>query len=261
MIDEATIQALIAEVSGAKGYRHIGVAIVERVCREEASKRAKPKEAVKAAKRRLHQMTGAYSQGQAALSFAPDEMAALCAAHASTKERLPFAGELFADIRQRTGGMERVADLACGVNPVLYVAECLRAGLPLPRFYAACDIRRDVLEQVRACFDHFAIEGTAGVCDLLTECPDADADVVLLFKIVPLLERQQKGRFERVIAQARSPFVAVTFPTRSLGGKNVGMAAQYRRFFAAYLQRSGHRLAFQKEYPSELLFLLEKGEA
>ena len=258
MISEANVQALIAEVSNAKHYRHIDRAIVEQVCREEAQKRAKTKEIVKAAKRRLHQMTGAYCDQHTPLSFAPEEMAALCAAHASTKERLPFAGELFSDIRERTGGMERVADLACGINPVLYVAECLRAGWPLPRFYAAYDIRHDVLQQVRACFDHFGIEGTAQVCDLLTECPDATADATLLFKIVPLLERQQKGRFERVIAQAPSRFVAVTFPTRSLGGRNVGMAVQYRRFFAAYLQRSGHRLVFEKEYPNELLFLMEK---
>ncbi|MCL2812249.1 MAG: hypothetical protein FWD25_10255 [Clostridia bacterium] len=261
MLDEPIIQALITEVSGAKRYRHIDAAIVEQVCREEAQKRNKPKEAAKAAKRRLHQMTGAYCDKHIALSFAPDEMAALCAAHASTKERLPFAGEMFADIRQQVGGMERVADLACGVNPVLYVAECLRANLPLPRFYAAYDIRHDVLEQVRACFDHFGMDGTTGVCDLLTDCPDVAADVTLLFKIVPLLERQQKGRFEQVIAQANSPFVAVTFPTRSLGGKNVGMAPQYRRFFAAYLQRAGHRLVFEKEYPNELLFLIEKEEA
>jgi len=52
----------------------------------------------------------------------------------------------------------------------------------------------------------------------------------------------------------------VTFPTRSLGGRNVGMATQYRRFFVAYLERSGHRLALEKEYPSELLFLIEKGD-
>ena len=258
MFDEPTIQALINQVSGAKRYRHIDGAIVEQVCREEAQKRNKPKEAAKAAKRRLHQMTGAYCDQHTTISFAPDEMIALCAAHASTKERLPFAGEMFADIRERVGGMEQVADLACGVNPLLYVIECLRAGLPLPRFYAAYDIRHDVLEQVRACFDHLGIEGVVDVCDLLTHCPDVAADVTLLFKIVPLLERQQKGRFEQVIAQARSPFVAITFPTRSLGGRNVGMAAQYRRFFAAYLQRSGHRLVLEKEYPNELLFLIEK---
>jgi len=273
-MDAEKLQAMIAEVAGAKHYRHIDIGIVEQVCREEAQKRAKPKEIVKAAKRRLHQMTGAYCEKQtgglhkATINKESNtdqesvlaSMDALCAAHASTRERMPFAGELFSDIRERVGGMERVADWACGVNPVLYVAECLRAGVPLPRFYAAYDIRHDVLGRIRACFDRFTIDAIVEVCDLLTECPNAQADITLLFKIVPLLERQQRGRFEQVIDATRSPFVAVTFPTRSLGGKNVGMAAQYRRFFAAYLQHADHRLVFEKEYPCELLFLLERAE-
>ncbi len=269
---DAALAALIAEVSGAKNYRHIDAATVERVCREEAGKHPKQKEAAKAAKRRLHQMTGAYAaperereSGLAAALLATTDresvlsvLDAMARAHASTSERLPFAGELYADIRAQVGRITSVLDLACGINPALYLADCLRAGIELPQRYAAYDIRRDVLEQAAACFERFGIEGIADPCDLLSECPEVQADVTLLFKVVPLLAHQRKGRFEQVIAQTRSRFVAVTFPTRSLSGRSVGMAGQYRRMFGEYLTRTDYALALEKEYPSELLFLVEK---
>jgi 16S rRNA (guanine(1405)-N(7))-methyltransferase len=248
------IDGLIREVRAARKYRCIDDAAVARICREEAAKHAGQKEAAKAAKRRLHQISGAFLGG--ALDAAGEE--ALLRAHASTRERLGFYGEFFADIDACAGAPGSLLDLACGINPLLYLRYRAERGLPMPR-YAAYDIRLDALDAVRRGFARYGVRGFAEPLDLLGGAPGETGDIALMLKIVPLLERQRAGRYERVIDQARARFVAVSFPTRSLGGRGLGMAAQYRRLFAGYLARAGHRLALEKEYANELLFVLDKG--
>ncbi len=258
-MDERALAELIAAVQGAKKYRQIDAAIIERICREELPKHAKGKDALKAVKRKLHQATGAYSGAlvPGAAQTADDSFDALLRTHASTRERLGFYEAMFADVDAVIGAPGSVLDLACGLNPLLYARYRQRQGMPLPR-YAAYDIRRDTVEIVRRFFEEQGISGIAEPSDLLCGVPGERAELALLLKIVPLLERQQKGGFERVIAEIRAPRVAVSFPTRTLGGGRAGMGAQYRRFFEAYLARAEHRLLLEKEYPNELLFVFEK---
>ena len=249
------IDALIAEVREAKKYRGIDEATIARICREEAAKHARPEDAAKAAKRKLHQIAGAFLGGAARWLEAPAEE--LLRAHASTRERIAFAEAFYADIESCAGVPGRVLDLACGLHPLQYLGCRAAGGLPMPA-YAAYDIHREALEIVRRFFVSFGIDGLARPLDLLCDMPDTEADLAFLLKIAPLLERQCAGSFERVLAGVRARFVAVSFPTRSLGGARFGMATQYRRFFSECLARGGHRLLLEKAYPNELLFVVKK---
>ncbi len=87
------------------------------------------KQALKKAKRKLHQISGAYItsanqrriDGQLdtlASDASEEEIRALCRGilnfHASTKERLPYLGETYRDL---IDGAATILDLACGLNP------------------------------------------------------------------------------------------------------------------------------------------------
>jgi 16S rRNA (guanine(1405)-N(7))-methyltransferase len=251
------IETLIRRVSSSKKYRHVEESTVVRICREEAAKHPRPKEAEKAAKNRLHQISGAFAMGGDGADAAP--MEALLKAHASTRERLGFYDAFFADIGACTGPVNSVMDLACGINPLLFLRHRRNRGLPMPR-YAAYDVDLTALRAVHRFFAQEGVEGVAAPLDLMEAVPQQSADVAFLFKIAPLLERQRAGRFAQVLAQLPAPYAAVSFPTRSLGGGSVGRAAQHRRFFEGCLAALDARLLLEKEYPNELLFVVGKAD-
>jgi 16S rRNA (guanine(1405)-N(7))-methyltransferase len=61
--------------------------------------------------------------------------------HASTRERLPDLDEFYAGVMQRTGALESVLDVACGLNPLALPW----MGLPAGGRYLACDIYTDMV--------------------------------------------------------------------------------------------------------------------
>lgn len=256
-----SVERLIEEVRTAKPYRCICEATVERICREEFPKHRKHKDAVKAIKSKLHQISSAFFTGpsQAAQKSAEPlvQMRQLLGAHASTKERLGFYRQMFDDIVSVTGPLASVLDVACGVNPILWALYCLERGHAMPCI-AAYDLHKEAVEWVRWAFACLGVDGHADVLDVLVQRPGDRAQLALLCKIVPLLEQQQKGAARCVLAELHAQYVAVTFPTRTMGGRDLGMLAHYRRTFEPLIQPSGYTLALERQYPNELLFVLKR---
>lgn len=256
-----SVELLIEEVKAAKPYRCICEATIERICREEFPKYRKHKDAVKAVKSKLHQISSAFfpglPHGAKGAAEPSARMRELLGAHASTKERLGFYRQMLDDIASVTGPFESVLDVACGVNPILWALYCLEKGCATPRI-TAYDLHKEAVEWVRWAFACLGVDGHADVLDVLVQLPEDRAQLALLCKIVPLLEQQQKGATCRVLQGLRARFVAVTFPTRTMGGRDLGMLAHYRRTFEPLIQPSGYTLALERQYPNELLFVLEK---
>jgi len=69
--------------------------------------------------------------------------------------------------------------------------------------------------------------------DLLRGAPPV-GEVVLLLKVLPCLEQQEKGASESLIGRLADEgsvrMVVASFPSRSLGGHGRGMARHYRDF-------------------------------
>jgi len=243
-------EALLA----SKKYRDVCPDTIRRILDECAVKYKKPKDIEKAAREKLHGVTSAFmteSEYKRAMKLAGEAaLEPLLQCHASTRERLPLE-RLNADfdrILAVTGTPESILDLACGMNPIF-----LKHRLPDARVLGV-DISGQSIAVIRAACDAEAVLG-----DLLCEnsIPADRFDLALLFKILPLLDRQQAGAADRVLAAVNARFIVISFPTRTLGGRNVGMAENYGRWMQAHLP-SNRNIAHSFETDNELFYILKE---
>jgi 16S rRNA (guanine(1405)-N(7))-methyltransferase len=269
-----SLAQVVSAVSASKKYRSICADTVRRIAERELASHADLRSATKAAKRRLHQVYGAfegpfdyeaaYEQLASAYGSGSDlEIRAACRAimalHSSTRERLPFLDRFYPAIWQITGRPSSILDLGCGLNPlsIPWMGWSPAAGQPSPTRYVALDIDAD-----RVCFLNRALalagfEPLARCQDLLLS-PLPAAGVALLLKMSPSLERQERGATLRLLEEIQAPFVVVSFAVKSLGGREKGMLAHYDRRFlewAASRDWPVEKLVFD----AELVFVVGKG--
>lgn len=265
---QAEIDALATQVQKARKYASLDISLVRGVVAAEWHKGRRGKAAVKAAKTKLHQVVSAYQAR--ALDYAAwlneydrvrDEAEAarrLCLeamqSHASTSERLPFLEEFFATLFVDLPAAPMVVDLACGLNPLAL------DWIPLPTGYRywACDIDRAQIEFLNAFFARDNLPATAHLHDLLHGDPAyvPPADVVLLFKTLPCLEQVDSNAGARLLAGLDCQIAFVSFPTRSLGGRQRGMVDHYAHHFAQIAPAD--YTVRRHEFPNELVFRLDR---
>jgi 16S rRNA (guanine(1405)-N(7))-methyltransferase len=262
------LDRLVAEVLASPKYRAISPELVRAVGARELVARRSLREAVKETRGRLHQVAGAFLDRQprygrwlAELERAADEPAALRAVcvdimscHASTRERLPELERFYAAVFAALPAPASVLDAACGLNPLAAPWMPLAPGAA----YYACDLYADLCAFVAAALPALGLAGEAAVCDLAAAAPPWRADVALVLKTLPVLEHVRRGAGRELLRGLRAPRLVVSFPTRSLGGRNVGMAATYRGQMAELAAAEGW--PYQTlEFAGEVVFLVEKG--
>lgn len=245
-------------------HNHLSGALVERAYADAAARYAKAKDADRAARRELHRVAGAFFSREEArraeklLSQWPeggDEvLSRILALHASTRERLPLSrmDALYEKIFAIAGRLESVLDLACGLNPLYLGARGIRT------------VGLDISGQSVNLVNNFAASCGApvrAVCaDLLCEgaMPEERFDLALLFKALPLLERQRAGSAAAVMSRANARALAVSFPTRTLGGRDVGMERHYAEWMEARVPE-GFAIAGRFADGNELFYILKEG--
>lgn len=261
------LDAVVASVLGSAKYRGISPDLVRDVATRELARRASLKEASKATKNKLHQIAGVYLEGRpsyeawlAAIARAaddgdPETLRDACRAvmrhHASTRERLPILDQFYASILAGLPAPSRVLDLACGLNPLA------APWLPLARGaeYRACDVYADLIAFVGGCLERMGVSARAEVRDVLRDPPRERADLALLLKAIPCLEQLDPDAGHRLLRAIDAPYVIVSYPVHSLGGRGKGMAATYEARFRALVAGEGwtiQRFAFS----TELAFLI-----
>ena len=248
-MDERSL-ALFEKLSSNRKYSDVCPDAVRRVISECEGRYRKPKDLEKAVRERLHGVTSAFNDlgpgaAQAASCISDDEsLADMLRRHASTRERLPLSAmdALYARIFETTGRPESVLDLACGLNPLYLIHRfgCRVVGVDISK----------------SCVDLIP-EGIWG--DLLCEnaIPREPFHIALLFKILPLLERQRAGAAMDVMRAVNAKYLVASFPTRTMGGRNVGMEAHYSEWMEAHLPENRAAAArFATE--NELFYILEE---
>ncbi len=263
------LEEVVSALRGSRKYRFLCEDTLRRVAAWAGARHPGRREIVKAAKRKLHQAYGAYLEGadpaeveaevRALPADLPDEeLRAVCLGilrrHASTEERVPFMAEAYSEVFRRTGTPRAVLDLACGLNPFAFPW----MGLPEDVAYHACDIDTRIVSAVDAFLSWLGVSHSAACADVLVSVPEVEADVALLLKTLPCLERQEKGSGARVVREVTARWVVVSFPAQSLGGREKGMREHYRegmRRIEAELGASAEEIAF----PNETFYVLEKG--
>jgi 16S rRNA (guanine(1405)-N(7))-methyltransferase len=272
----AELDRIVAVVATSKKYHSICADTIRRIAERELASRGNVKAAAKATKRRLHQVYGAFEQNfdyeaayqrlQDAYELdSNDEIQAACrhvmGQHSSTRERLPILDQFYRDIFAITGQPSLLLDLGCGLNPLALpwmdrVPPQSSGQTPGIR-YVPLDIDADRVRFLNRYLALASLEPLARCQDILSHPPNDAADVALLLKMSPTLERQEPGATLALIEQLTAPYVVVSFAVKSLGGREKGMAEHYQQQFLGWLkdrQWPAEKLAFD----SELVFIVRR---
>lgn len=244
-------ESLFEKLASNKKYSDVCPDAIRRVIAECEGRYKKPKDVEKAVRERLHGVTSAFNDlGGDGLAEISDDAALENALrrHASTRERLPLPAmdALYARLFEVTGAPKSILDLACGLNPVYlqHRFDCRVVGV---------DVSKSCLNQIDPA------RGTGIWGDLLCDgaVPSERFHISLLFKILPLLERQRAGAALDVMRAVNAEFLIVSFPTRTLGGRNVGMEEHYCAWMDAHLPEN-RAVADRLVTDNELFYVLKE---
>ena len=239
-------------------HNYLCGALVERAYAEAGARHPKAKEADRAARRELHRVAGAFFSREeakraekllAAWPEGGDEaLSRILSLHASTRERLPLAAmdALYAQLFKMTGKPRRVLDLACGLNPVYLAARGVSV--------LGLDAHLGAVALVNRFAEENGLDARAEGADLRTAAlPNERFDLALVFKLLPLLGAEGYALLKRICAE----YVAVSFPTRTLSGRSVGME---RNYSSAFEEHCPQRFAIADRFVAgnELIYILKE---
>lgn len=235
------VDQIVEAVRGSRKYRHICQEFIEAVGSEELVKQRTLKEAIKATKNKLHQVGGAYLEGELPYTMwleelrgaagRQDEIRRACtrmmAYHASTRERLPILERFYETLLTDLPPIKSVMDIACGLHPLGIPWMPLAEGIE----YYAYDIYEDMMGFLNGFFNTLHIWGIAQTCDVIWSCPTRKVDLAFLLKALPCLEQVDKSLGLRLLDEINADYVLVSFPAQSLGGRKREMGANYEARF------------------------------
>ncbi|MCE5197024.1 MAG: Rmt family 16S rRNA (guanine(1405)-N(7))-methyltransferase [Negativicutes bacterium] len=253
-------------IRAAKKYSGLSDELITRICQQEYPKYKKEKDLMKAIRKEIHLIYGSYLRedslpaSQKLLASwqpadgSPAELAdQLLQLHASTRERFPEIKEFYANLSGFLRQEDRVLDLGCGFNP------CAIYWFPAkPLSYCAYDLSHATTELLNLFFRKSGQTAyMAATADLILTTPTAQADLVFMLKLFPVLEQQKKGRAFELLSQLQASRFVVSFPTLSLSGKRKGMEKFYSEFFLSRLP-SEFCVIRSFQISNELVFLLQR---
>lgn len=263
------LEQLVDAVRNSAKYHAVCVEFIRRIGAVELTRRPRLKEAVKATKNKLHQTAGAYLDSpppydrwltrlrEAAQTPQPDKLRSVCqdmmAHHASTRERLPILDTFFHTTLSELGPIRSILDVACGLNPLAIPWMPMAADAT----YYAYDIYEDMSVFLNQYWGLVGVQGRAWARDIGVYIPPEQIDVALVLKTLPCLEQVDKHAGVRLLAGLNARHVLVSFPVRSLGGYDKGMADTYTDHLARVI--TDHAWLVRRfEFDTELAFLIHK---
>ena len=256
-------EKIFNKVKTSKKYSSICDATIQRICAEEIPKYKKEADIVKAVKNKLHIISESFfsnnpSRWLKRLEKGEDiDFFELLKLHSSTNERLSFYNEFYDDIFNAVGDVHSILDIACGLNPII-VWEYLKKKRIDIEEYVVNDINHIILNTVRYYSDINNKSVIVDTSDLLLTVPTIKVDLILLLKLIPLLEQQKKDYYKTVINKLNADYIAVSFPTKTMSGKEVGMSDNYKKMFDDFISSSDFKVLFTKVYDNELLYIISR---
>jgi 16S rRNA (guanine(1405)-N(7))-methyltransferase len=261
------IDELVAAVRQSAKYRSVCEDFIRGVGARELAKGRRLKEAVKATKKKLHQIGGAYLEGRVDYAAWLDELEAAAGSgedfrracfgimghHSSAKERLEILDTFYATVLADLPSVHSVLDLACGLNPLAIPW----MGLPDGAAYYAYDIYEDMADFLQAFMQLVPVRGEARACDVLRSCPMPRVDLALVLKSIPCLEQIDKSVGAWLLDAIEADYFLVSFPVHSLGGWDKGMPTNYEAHFRELVAGKGWSVK-RFEFATELAFLVSK---
>jgi len=237
-----------------KKYTHLHPPLDSRIASEEQTKR----DPEKAVETRLHQLYGAYTQPTAhkkasailtTLETSPaldqitlSQTDALLRLHASTRERLPHYPAFYRFLFTHIPAPASIIDLGCGFNPfsLPYLFEANPATRQTLQAYHAHDIDTQQAALLNRFFSLHNLPPAAECSDLAVPCFNSslltpNSSLALFLKLLPVLEAQAAGSGFRLAQSLNVNHLVISYPLKSLSGKEKGMARHYRHTFETAL--------------------------
>ncbi len=268
-IQDDQLEKLVETVRASSKYKEVSDDLIRDIGSRELARRSTLKEAVKAAKSKLHQVGGAYLAERKEYTTWLDDLKHLSRFdsrdaflaylemimrhHVSTKERLPILHQFYKTILADLPPIHSVLDIACGFNPLAL------PWMPLtePVEYYSCDIYKDMMGFLNGFLALMHVQGQAGVCNVIQSCPTNKVDIAFVLKTLPCLEQVDESAGSRLLQSINATYIVVSFPVHSLGGKAKGMEANYAAKFRALVENTTWSIK-QFEFSTELAFLLTR---
>lgn len=263
MSEEELLARLVEAVRAGREYRDLCPELVRRLAAREWAHRKDFRAALKATRSRLHQVAGAFLGGRPdythwveTLRRAKGDPLAfreacrrLMAHQASTRERLPILERFYPTLLGNLPPLHSVVDLACGLHPL----GLPWMGFPAQAEYYAFDIYGGLVEFLNGFFALAPIAGRAEVRDIVHDPPALRADLAFLLKAVPCLDRLDRDGVARLLDTVDARYWIISFPVRSLHGREKGMVRTYEaRFRELAAGRDWELERFL--FPTELVF-------
>ena len=267
--EEKQLNALIEAVSKSAKYRNVSSDFVRSIGLQELAKRPSFRATLKATRNKLHQVGGAYldrefrygvllQEIRQAYQFGDQDgvrrvLKGIMNYHSSTRERLPILEQFYTTILGDLPPIHSVIDVACGFHPLAIPWMPLAEDVQ----YYAYDIYEDMVDFLNAAMELMGVEGYAQARDVLQSCPTHRVDVAFVLKAIPCLEQVDKLAGVRLLEGINADHLVVSFPARSLGGREKGMVGNYEaRFWELVANRSWEIRRF--EFATELVFVVSK---
>lgn len=247
----------------SKKYRSLYQPTVERIIKD-ISLRYPPKKVEKAVKRKLHQIWGAYlirpdferllkkikekiEKGEENKSI----LLPVLSLQSSTKERIPVLNEFYEKVFSITGTPKSIIEPGCGLNALTYF------WFDSPIHYSGFDVDKEQISFLNSVFKLMGAKNAQVKLGDVFENQLEKADMVLLLKVMPLFEHQSKGCSLSILKKMRCKYLVVSYPTKSLSGKNKGMRVFYEKLFRDLIKKEPWSVK-KLEFESELVFVIKK---
>ncbi len=261
---DEVVARIVDSILRSGKYSSVYQGTITRIAHVMAERYGKEKEIEKNVKRKLHQMYGAYFgdgvKGLGEKGWSAERIQFILRSHVSTAERMGFYQEFYDRIFAELGPEEKkfkIYDAACGYNP-------FSAGIFKDRIdhYRCSDIDVVLNDALNGFFAASGLENFKSENrDLLSEPFEAgEYDAVFLFKTLSCIERQEKGSAKKILDQAlNAAFAVVSFPLKSIGGKEKGMEENYTGFLDGI---TGGEVTGKTtlNFPNEIVFILKRGQ-
>jgi 16S rRNA (guanine(1405)-N(7))-methyltransferase len=266
--EKEQIEELVSSVSESSKYRNICEDLIRNIGRHELLKGQSLKAAVKATKNKLHQIGGAYflrkpdynswlkklreAKNSDDNSFR-DTCAEIMSYHQSTRERLKTLDQFYTRIFAFLPPVQSIMDVACGFNPLSIPWMPIPAGVK----YYAYDVYKDLIDFINSFMTICNIQGRAEVREVIRDTPEVKADVAFLLNMIPCLDQIEKWAGLKVLEAVNSNFLVVSFPVKSLCGREKNMRKNYETAFSKLTQEKDWHIQ-KLEFITEQVFLIKK---
>lgn len=267
-VDE--IEDFVNKVKSSRKYRYICEDTIRDVIKCALPRYGKKSDAIKAARTKLHRIQASYlgnidfekeiqdiaefhSRGD--IEGVKSVCLKLMKEHASTKERVPILDIFYGEIFAVTGVPRRILDVACGIHPL----SIPWMKLPDKVLYWAYEIDNRLVNCLNKYFLAIGFEPLAQMQDVICKPPEETGDVAFVMKMVPCLERREKGISIKLLKMLKARYLVVSFPIKSLSGRSKHMPSFYSQFFYNMVDGLGWKI-LKLPIPDELVFVADKGE-